>query len=451
MGNFSNASLNGHYAYQMTGFDLFNGTSFSEGGVFTADGAGNITSGTDDFVETTGFQSTPITGTYTVANDGTAVATLNFSGGGSLVLGMTLVSSSKAYLIEGDQFGNAAGIAEKQDTNVLTTTPAGTFAFRAHSASSSQGSTSRAGVITVTSGAVTGNEDVNDGGVASSAAITGVFNAPDATGRGTASLQDTGGTITLQYYVVNSTNIRFLQTDLGLIGSGRGETQSNVAYSDASLSGSYAFGIQGDTLASTDAVHTVGQLIADGNGNITGGAFDSVENGVTSTNLSLTGTYTVDSTGRGVITLTSSNGTVQEVFWLVSPSRAFIVSDDPASIADGSADLQIGSSFTNASLTGQFAFFNHGFDTTDLVDRVGTIIPDGAGNLTLTEFLNRTGVVTPTAVTLSGTYSVGTNGRATAAVTSLSSNLVLYMISSNDAYILQNDANVEIDGAMSKQ
>ena len=50
---FSNSSLNGQYAYQLSGFDLQTQSSipFREVGVFTADGNGHITSGTDDFSE----------------------------------------------------------------------------------------------------------------------------------------------------------------------------------------------------------------------------------------------------------------------------------------------------------------------------------------------------------------------------------------------------------------
>ena len=53
-GNFSKASLNGQYVYQIEGFDFstnLNGVPYREAGVFTANGNGNITSATDDFSE----------------------------------------------------------------------------------------------------------------------------------------------------------------------------------------------------------------------------------------------------------------------------------------------------------------------------------------------------------------------------------------------------------------
>ena len=50
-GNYSNASISGQYVYQFSGIDLSTSLSYVRSGVFTADGAGNITSGTDDFTE----------------------------------------------------------------------------------------------------------------------------------------------------------------------------------------------------------------------------------------------------------------------------------------------------------------------------------------------------------------------------------------------------------------
>jgi hypothetical protein len=52
---------------------------------------------------------------------------------------------------------------------------------------------------------------------------------------------------------------------------------------------------------------------------------------------------------------------------------------------------------------------------------------------------------------LSGSYSVSSNGRTTGSISSLSSNLVFYLVSGNDAYVIQNDSGVVINGTISKQ
>ncbi len=113
-------------------------------------------------------------------------------------------------------------------------------------------------------------------------------------------------------------------------------------------------------------------------------------------------------------------------------------------------DLQQSSSFSNASLNGQFAFVMDGFDATTLKDRVGTLQADGNGRLTLNEVANAGGAISVPGP-LSGTYSVSTNGRTTASISSLSSNLIFYLVSSNDAYIVQADSGTEISGIISKQ
>src|SRR3989441_6763593 len=100
-GNFSNASLSGQYVYQISGFDFRNngnGLPYREAGVFVADGNGNITGGADDFSEgSAGVSSTSASGVYSINNDGTGQVILN-----GLTLDITLVSSSKLYLIEDD-------------------------------------------------------------------------------------------------------------------------------------------------------------------------------------------------------------------------------------------------------------------------------------------------------------------------------------------------------------
>src|ERR1700674_140450 len=126
-GNFSNASLKGQYAYQLTGVDTT--AIFREAGVFTADGNGNITGGTDDFAEGTTVTSGSSSGSYTINNDGTGVFAISISDGRVLQLALTLVNSSKVYLMATQTFtlANGAGIAELQDPAAFATAPIGTF------------------------------------------------------------------------------------------------------------------------------------------------------------------------------------------------------------------------------------------------------------------------------------------------------------------------------------
>jgi hypothetical protein len=445
-GSFSVASLNGQYVYQIEGFD-FSGTTgvpYREAGVFTANGSGGITASTDDFSEGAGAANTVSTGTYTVSNDGTGSLVLNTSLG-TIHLAITVVSSSKVYLVEGDTLLNGGGLAEKQDSTAIAAAPAGTFVFREHDLNSVQ-SVASVGAFTVAGGiASNGNEDVNRGGVFSSLTFTGSFNPPDpATGRGTGSFTDTTpATSSFIYYIVDANNVRFLASTSGVLGLGRAELQSGTP----ALSGSYAFGSKGDT-SSLGGVNMAGRFTASA-GTITAGALDAVQDSAPSTNVSFTGTYTSAASGRTLVTLnTSPNGNL--VVWMVSPTRGLFLVNDPSTVQDGSLDLQQVSTFSNSTMNGQFGFVMDGFDTGTPKDRVGTLQWDGTGKLILNEFTNVAGTIN-FPVLLSGNYAVSGNGRTGASISNLSSNLIFYLISANDAYVVQNDANVEINGTISKQ
>ncbi len=448
-GNFSNASLNGQYVYQVDGFDFSSSTAgvpYREAGVFTANGTGTITAATDDFSEGSTVFTTTSTGTYSVGNDGTGSLSFN-SALGTINLAVTLVSTSKVYLVEGDAVLNAGGLAEKQDPTAIAAAPIGTFVFREHdlNATSSVGSV---GEFTVAGGVVsTGNKDVNNAGTLTSVTFSGgSFNPPDsATGRGTGTLVDSSpATNSFIYYIVDANNVRFMASDAGVIGLGRAEMQTGTP----ALSGSYAFGTKGDTFNFLGGIVSAGRFTANG-GTISAGARDTVQDGGSVVNTAFTGTFTQTANGRASLTLTTAANS-NLVVWMVSPSRGFFVVNDPNTIQEGTLDLQQSATFSNATMNGQYGLVMNGFDGGGAKDRVGTLQWDGSGKLVLNEFTNAAGVIS-VPIVLSGNYSVSGNGRTSASISNLSSNLVFYLVSGTDAYVVQNDSGVEISGTVSKQ
>jgi len=448
-GNFSNASLNGQYVYQIEGFDFsnsVNGVPYREAGVFTANGSGGITSATDDFSEGSTVFPTTSTGSYAISKDGTGSLSFN-NALGTINLAVTMVSASKVYLVEGDTVLNAGGLAEKQDATVIAAAPSGTFVFREHDLNALQ-SVGSVGAFTVSGGVVSaGSEDVNRGGVLTSLTFTaGSFNAPNpVTGRGSGTLTDSSpASSSFFYYIVDANNVRFLSGTSGITGSGRAEKQSGMP----TLSGSYAFGSEGDTLKFLSGVNGAGRFTAS-SGTITGGARDTVQDGNTSANVAFTGTYTQAANGRVAVALsTTANSNL--VVWMISPSRGFFVVNDPNTIQEGTVDLQQTATFSNATMNGQYGLVMDGFDAGGAKDRVGTLQWDGSGKLILNEFSNANGVIT-VPIVLSGRYSVSSNGRTTGSINTLSNNLVFYLVSGSDAYVVQNDSGVQIDGTVSKQ
>lgn len=479
-GHFSNGSLNGPYVYQITGWDFGSGLAvpYSEAGIFTADGSGHITSATDDFVEegNGGVSTNTATGTYGVGTDGRGVLTLNFTGGGSITLDISLVSSSKLYLIEEDN-ANSTGVAEKQASTTLPAT-ATAYVFTQHSVSAVQDFDSVGQFTLATDLSLTGSDDINrngvinnGGGTASPLALAGgsLFTAPGSGGRpagsGTATLVDSTGTTDFIYYVVDANNIRFITSDSDVVGLGRAEAQTGQPFSSDPLSGkSYAFGSRAnDSPGGPGAVNSVGSLSA--NAGALTGTLDTVLDGTSYANIAISsGAYTtVSASGRSVVTTTTAvPSTVAQVFWMVNPSRAFFLttsdSSDPSKIEDGTADQQQGT-FSNSSLNGQYAFFMDGYDLNvqggqgAYIDRIGWIQWNGSGSLTWNEDINSSGFLTSPGP-LSGTYTVGGNGRATATVNNLSyanGDIVFYLVSGSNAYILENDPGVQINGAMNLQ
>ena len=109
-GNFSNSSLNGQYAFAMSGSDAITGSFFARVGSFTADGNGNITGGIEDVnTALNGPQTLAFTAsTYTVQADGRGVINLS-NATGTLSFSITILSPTKGLIVETDLNATASG------------------------------------------------------------------------------------------------------------------------------------------------------------------------------------------------------------------------------------------------------------------------------------------------------------------------------------------------------
>jgi hypothetical protein len=469
-GKFSNANLSGSYTYTMGGsfFGLGSGNGFyKRAGTFAADGNGHITSGSDDFVQGSAPVTNTISGSYSIAGDGTGLMTLVI-GGVQLQWAISMVSDSRATLIEFDAFATGNGSAVLQTTSAFTSPPNGTFVFHVHSfqgTSASEDAVSNIGSMTIstTSGttSVTGDEDVVRSGTFSSTTFTGSLTAPDATGKGTLSLTDAEGfSPTYFYYVIDANTLSLLETDVNQNGAefgiGEADMQSGAPFGLGSLNNQFVFFSSGDTQTTLLGVVTVGVFSTDGNGNITGGSYDSVPDGNPVANATLGGTYDISPKGRATINLTTTApglSSLPYVAWMVSPSLAYYVVNIPGRAEDGSIEQQSGSPFSNSSVNGQYSFFMYGHDALSppLVDRLGVSSFDGKSSLTLSDyFVNRGGSRNQTNAA-AVTYSVAANGRVTAAIPGITSALVGYVDSSGSVAFILEDPQVEVAGGFTLQ
>ena len=476
-GSFSSASLSGSYVCRISGSDSFidsnnnlQNESYTETLVFTADGSGRLT-GTEDFnssLPSVGFVGgTAFTGTYSIGRDGNGSITINFSAPstGKINLSITMQDTSHFYAVEADAFSNfsanASGEGVKQASTTFTAAPSGTFVTRVHQAFPTTVSSASVGILTSTNGSnVSGTLDVLRNDVLlPQLTIVGTFSAPDSSGRGTLAYVDNDSspvTTNYNYYEIDANTFWLMETDHTFLGTGSAEMQSSGTLN---LNGNYAFGSSGDTDSTIGGVRSVGVFTASG-GAITGGKLDSVQDSTSVFfNHDFTGNYTPGSMGRVQVTLIPSGGTaamIPEVYWMVNSSRAFFLVAANNKVEDGTVDLQQQNTFATIDVKGQYALVMDGYNTTNLLTRIGTLISDGKGNLKLNEEANSfvsgslPGLVNDPG-TLSGNYTVDGNGRVAAAVSTVSSNLVMYMVSPGQAYILQNDTGVEISGKVTLQ
>jgi len=461
----SNALLKGSYTYEMSGsfFGLGSGNGpFERAGTFVADGNGHITGGSDDFVQGLNPVTTAISGTYAVASDGTGAMVL-VVGSTQLEWVFTLTSSSQLTLVEFDSFASGTGGAFLQDPAALGQTPQGAFAFRTQSFQSdyaAQSAVSSVGSMNINGSAIVGNEDVARNGTLGSFTMTGSLIAPDSTGKGSMSLSDSEGVVdTFFYYVIDSSTINMLEiasnsTGEVNFGTGRLRSQTGTPFSNSSLQNQFVLFGTGSGQTSSFGVVSVGVFSSDGNGNITDGSYDSVVNGVALSDSALSGSYTMGSNGRATMTLTGpAAGTATVVAWMVDSSFAFYLSVSSSGTQAGTFNQQDGSPFSNGSLNGQFVFSMYGYDnsTPALVDRVGVASFDGNTSLTLTNyFVNRGGVRSQTSAN-AATYNVSTNGRVTTSINGVSNNIVMYLISTGNAYLIVEDPNTQVAGGITQQ
>ena len=463
-GGFSNSSLNGQYVISQTGIGinqaLTSNDPFSETIVFTSDGGGHLTIPVDDFNQdgTPYGLTSSLTGTYSIASDGTG--SLLFNGSNYAI---TMIDDSHFYVIEQDTFATASGFGEKQDTTAFTAAPSGTFVFKAHNLQAS----SRVGGITITSGAISGTEDILTFALLSSnipIETSVAMTAPNSTtGRGTFTLSD--GT-SFGYYVVNASKFHIMSSSGALeIGQAEAQTAPAGGFSAATLAAntSYVFGSSGDTTVSgTAGIHSAGVFTTDGNGNIEAGsssvpgAVDYVQDATVNSNLAVAAgsTYTLASNGHGTTNLVLTGGTIiEQVFWMVNGTSAYFLAlhtTSAGTIEDGTFSQQTGGPFT--ALTSPAAFVMDGFDVA-YKDRVGAFKPTATSfnwNQAANSFdptVSNGGL--PSAIGTNGTYQVSSNGRATVTVNNVDNAIVFYLSSANSGFMVQEDA--DIGGAFSQQ
>jgi len=380
-GNYSNASLNGQYAFATNG-EVLTGTAvsaISRVGSFTADGQGHITGGVED-VNAEGQVSSAVAitgGSYSVNADGRGFMNVIF-GQSSIDFGIVLTSTSDGLLIDetanSSQASTGSGNFIKQNSALFAVASiAGPYVFDFAGLDAGQQvgcpcPESLVGQFSVSGGVISpGSFDDNDNTTISNGSFTGTL-ATDSlnpqepitnAGRGVALIAGQN----FAFYIVDANRVKFISTNLGML-SGDAVLQSNsIPASLSAINSSFAFIVAGSSPNGgltrvgrfTAGGSTLSKMLMDVNDATDEIQFNNLSNG-SITDYDAT-------TGRGTFSFQDSNGqTYSFVFYLSSGSGGVIQDVSPSGtvgfarvVADGSIIAQSGSPFTSSNISGTYA------------------------------------------------------------------------------------------------
>jgi hypothetical protein len=438
----SNASLKGSYAFSFNGYA--NASPVLMAGSFVANGDGTFANGEFDVNGSNGASTqTLLAGqsSYSLQPNGmgtmtfvTAQGTYNFS------IAVSVSGNGRFIQDNSDPATRGSGVIKPQ---TIVTPPKGPYAFGSFGGDSAGGRFASAGAFILgnTGNVINGIEDTNDNGTLANPSFTGVFNAPDQNGRGTAIFTVAGTNYNYAYYSVSNTEVIFLGTDPIAtvpisLGSILAQGVSGISGgSNGSLKGTGALELNGvDTSGSPVAAVSAGLLTADGtidgngNGNISA-SFDENDGGTVTYSV-VQGQYSVASNGRTTITTTFAPN--PPVLYVVGQNHAFVVGTDKT-VTSGILEPTLAASY-GVTMLGPYVGGTVTPVLSGITDEVDYFNGDGA-------ILTGSGVTSAPggqgSVNLSATYQVDATGRALLSGTPAG---IVYVISPSKVVLLPSGA-----------
>lgn len=322
------SGFTGSYAFNLSGANSSGKVgSLAAAGALTSSGAGVISGGALD-VNSAGTPSTGLSlaGNYTAPDAASGRGTMTLSAFGIQNFAYYIVDATHVKVVELDAATQLAGDLYKQPAGPFSNASLkGGFAF-AFLGSTSRGALGEGGVITLDdTGKVTaGMIDINDDGTLRGGTVSGTYILADTTtGRATVSVSVFGSTLQYAIYPQINGALSVVEIDTSNTVAGRALPQAVGSFGSGSLLGYYGSNFSGtDFVINPGEEDIVGQVVPNGGSAITG-AVDVSDNGVIARSAALSGTYSVGSTGRGSVTLTT-------------PASAFASGTFSFYVADGS-------------------------------------------------------------------------------------------------------------------
>ncbi len=337
---FSTAALAGTFVFNLSGADGAQ-NPFATVGSITTNAGGTVTAGVQDLADNGTITTAQAisAGTLTMAANGrgslnvvTTAGTLNFA--------VYVVDGNHLKLVEIDsQPGPAlAGDAFRQQGPVSNASFSGPFAFTVAGSDVSSGPLVAGGLLAPdgAGGLSSGTEDINiAGSFGTGFALTGSY-ALGANGRGTLTFNNaTVGTSTFAIYPTTN-GVQMLEIDPLFTVSGSALAQTG-AFSNASISGAYAMNFTG--ASPSGPFDSVASLKADGAGHFNG-IIDINNTGSVASGNSMFGSYSIDASGRGPMTLNSPLGPQSLAVYTINSTRAIFIEVDANLITVGEMEHQ---------------------------------------------------------------------------------------------------------------
>jgi len=374
--------------------------------------------------------------------------------------------------------GGGGGVAPPPPAgNFTTASLKGQYAFSMSGVDSTGAYIARIGSFTAdgSGNIITGLEDVLPlaNQKSSIVGVTGGNYQIQPNGRGLIVLDAGSGTgLQLNIDMQSPSAGYLLQTDGNASTSGTCSLQTPSNFATGSLVGHYGFSLGGIAFGATSVapISQIGEINADGNGNITGGVMDTNDGNLSKPSGATTvsaGSYQLDSNGNGSSfgrgTMTFSGRTY--AFYIVDATHFLLLEEDALGGSSGDAGLQVTPPTQNSGFTGSYVFLVGGasvLGSQGPVATVGRFTSDGNGNLNaVTADDNNDGrhVHIQNGSNISNaTYAIDTSvsgsGRGTFTFTNSGTgtySYTFYMLSAGQAVVQDTSAGYIATGPMSAQ
>jgi hypothetical protein len=349
--------LQGQYAYLYSGY--WNNQTATAAGSLTVSSTGTVT-GIQDYKDAgraTAAEALTGTCTTSISNNGTITLSGPVSGTITLNYAATApdattgkIRSARMVLVSAGSNSGSGLLQAQIATAFALPTLIGNFALGtlgadstgAHVGLAARLSTDATGTLS------SGEADLNGSAPLTAAPLTGSFTAPDANGRGTASLLAGGLPLNLAYYIVNANKLFLVDVDGAsgtpwLAGFMTPQSGSFDATSLASATGILSlWGNEGIT--EPVAVLAMGRL---SNGNAAAGTVDLLLDTASHANITtataITGaSYAVAADGRGTLSFADLGLTRSFVFYLDGAADGYVLEQGSSSGNAGMLEAQSG-------------------------------------------------------------------------------------------------------------